>query len=434
VPARRRADVGFYAAAAALHFLLSFGPGMPLFDLYAWLPMATAFRGAARLIWVSNFAVSALAAFGVEAILHRERGRAAIVASVLGGALALQLIAKDGLSALDWLLAGLIIAAAAAARRERLAQAAQIGLPLLIAVRGAVLGGPPLFDLRPGDLYGGAAPAFRFVRERLTPQDRVLVVSSGLDPYAFTPKTGSLYRVPSIFDYETQPSRSYAEYFTYMRTGRPMRSLRDWYWIFGSVLLPTLQRPLFDLTAARFLIVNPAATGTLAVFAPPLRLVHEDAAAQVFENPQALPRARYVPRAAVVAPGAVLPDLAHGAVDPRAVALLVQPPASGFLGKDGGRGSGTAEIVTDAAERVVVRVQASEPGFLFLADQHFPGWEASVNGRAQEILRANHTFRLVEVPAGASVVEFRYRPRSVAVGAVLSVLGMALLVVLYRRA
>jgi hypothetical protein len=96
---------------------LSFGPGMPLFDLYTWLPMTTAFRGAARLIWVSNFAVSVLAAFGVEAILRLARARIAIVASVLVGVVGLQLIMPDGLSTADWLVAALIIAAAAVAVR-----------------------------------------------------------------------------------------------------------------------------------------------------------------------------------------------------------------------------------------------------------------------------------------------------------------------------
>jgi uncharacterized membrane protein YfhO len=65
-----------------------------------------------------------------------------------------------------------------------------------------------------------------------------------------------------------------------------------------------------------------------------------------------------------------------------------------------------------------------------LADQFFPGWQVHVDGREQEMLRANHTFRLVEVPAGESEVEFRYRPRSLAVGAVLSLLGIVLFLIL----
>ena len=82
-----------------------------------------------------------------------------------------------------------------------------------------------------------------------------------------------------------------------------------------------------------------------------------------------------------------------------------------------------------------MRVHAAAPGFLFLADQFFPGWRVTVDARESELLRANHTFRLVEVPAGDSTVEFRYRPRSIAVGALLSVAGVVLCMWLaYRRA
>jgi uncharacterized membrane protein YfhO len=117
------------------------------------------------------------------------------------------------------------------------------------------------------------------------------------------------------------------------------------------------------------------------------------------------------------------------------VALLSEAPRSGFVGAPSANAQGTAEIVVDRPERLVVRVHAAAPGFLFLADQFFPGWRVTVDARESELLRANHTFRLVEVPAGDSTVEFRYRPRSIAVGALLSVAGVVLCMWLaYRRA
>ncbi len=53
-----------------------------------------------------------------------------------------------------------------------------------------------------------------------------------------------------------------------------------------------------------------------------------------------------------------------------------------------------------------------------------------MNGAPAEILRANHTFRLVAVPAGHSQVVFRYRPRSLWIGGLIS-LVTALVVVLF---
>jgi len=100
-------------------------------------------------------------------------------------------------------------------------------------------------------------------------------------------------------------------------------------------------------------------------------------------------------------------------------------------GGDAGGAVGAATIVDDSPEHVVVRVEAPAPGFLLLADQYYPGWRATVNGVAQEILRSNHTFRLVTVPAGISDVVFTFRPGSVALGAGLSLFGLLLAAALW---
>jgi uncharacterized membrane protein YfhO len=63
-----------------------------------------------------------------------------------------------------------------------------------------------------------------------------------------------------------------------------------------------------------------------------------------------------------------------------------------------------------------------------LSDLYFPGWQASVDGADTPIYRANYTFRLIEVPAGRSTVEFRYRPTSFLIGAILSALGLVVVV------
>jgi uncharacterized membrane protein YfhO len=57
-----------------------------------------------------------------------------------------------------------------------------------------------------------------------------------------------------------------------------------------------------------------------------------------------------------------------------------------------------------------------------LADSSYPGWKAYVDGREQEVLRANLFFRAVVLPAGDHVVEFRYQPRSFALGMILSLM------------
>ena len=78
-------------------------------------------------------------------------------------------------------------------------------------------------------------------------------------------------------------------------------------------------------------------------------------------------------------------------------------------------------------------MSAPARGFLYLADQYFPGWRATVNGAPAPILRANYAFRAVEVPAGTSTVEFRYRPVSVLIGAAITAITLAGLAILAFR-
>ena len=151
----------------------------------------------------------------------------------------------------------------------------------------------------------------------------------------------------------------------------------------------------------------------------------------MYENRQALPRAFFVPNMRRVPDDQVLPMLADGRVDPRRLALVgvVDGTAGTGAGVDG---TGRATIVRDDPQTVVIAVEADAPGFLFLADQYDAGWTAEVDGRPAEILRANHAFRLVAVPGGRSQVVFRYRPRSLWIGALISLVTASVVVLCFR--
>jgi hypothetical protein len=168
-----------------------------------------------------------------------------------------------------------------------------------------------------------------------------------------------------------------------------------------------------------------------------VRLLWTAGDVRVYENPTALPRAFYVPRVEVVADAAqLLERLATGRDDLRQVALVEEPPPSGYLGEPPGPGQAHVEFVTNDPEHLVLRVHAPRRGFLFLSDQYFPGWQATVDGAPIPIVRANYVFRLVAVPSGDSVVDFRYAPASVRAGALvtgLTVLGVVGLLVAAPR-
>lgn len=380
-PTRRR-YVLFYVLVAIGYLVLSLGPGTPLFDLYARLPFGAAFRFSDRLRWVTSFALAMLVGLAADAIGGGRLLRSALVVIVL--------------------------------------------------VNGLWITRAPLFGLRRGDVFGTHAGAFAFVRERLTAQDRVAIVGRFTD-FGLAAKTATLFRIPAIYDYQAQGSARYADFFTFMRLGRPMRDVDDWYWVYGHMLPPTLRRPLFDLTAARYLIVDTALDTVPTALPSGVRLLAEVAGTRVYENAQALPRARFVSAVAVVPDGDILPTLASPTHDARRLALIEHAPPGDMAGTTDARA--TVTIVTDEPERVTARVEATAAGFLVLADQYAPGWTVTVNGEAQELQRADYVFRLVAVPGGTSEVVFRYRPWTVRAGVIVSAgTALAVAIVLRRQA
>lgn len=80
-----------------------------------------------------------------------------------------------------------------------------------------------------------------------------------------------------------------------------------------------------------------------------------------------------------------------------------------------------ASILEYENQRVVVQASLNERGVLVLADSYYPGWKAYVNGEEKAIRRANLFFRAVFLPAGNHRVEFRYEPRSFAIGLTISI-------------
>jgi uncharacterized membrane protein YfhO len=77
----------------------------------------------------------------------------------------------------------------------------------------------------------------------------------------------------------------------------------------------------------------------------------------------------------------------------------------------------------------VIDASLNDAGILVLADSYYPGWKAYVDGKEEKILRANLFFRAVSLSAGRHTVEFRYEPRSFAIGLAISVGTVIVLII-----
>jgi hypothetical protein len=112
---------------------------------------------------------------------------------------------------------------------------------------------------------------------------------------------------------------------------------------------------------------------------------------------------------------------------------LVNEPVNGL-----GTPTAPPVVKNTAVENNTVEldVTSSAKGLLVLADPYYPGWQATVNGKRQEILHADVAFRGVVVPSGHSTVVFTYHDSKRTLGLILlplSLLGIAGAYVLRRR-
>lgn len=87
-------------------------------------------------------------------------------------------------------------------------------------------------------------------------------------------------------------------------------------------------------------------------------------------------------------------------------------------------------IVEDAPERLVLEARTRGAALVVVTDAWYPGWTATVDGAPVRILRADHAFRAIALPAGSHRVEMRYAPASVRIGLLVSLLATALAAIL----
>jgi hypothetical protein len=139
---------------------------------------------------------------------------------------------------------------------------------------------------------------------------------------------------------------------------------------------------------------------------PSLVLERDLGEVALYRNERALPRA-YLVHEAVVATS-----------DTLALEILKDPefdPSRAIILHEGqelaAERPGEAEEVQIAAyepNKVVVRVKAAAPGYLFFGENYLPYWKASIRGNEVPLLRCNISMRAVYVEPGDHMIEMKY--------------------------
>ena len=96
-------------------------------------------------------------------------------------------------------------------------------------------------------------------------------------------------------------------------------------------------------------------------------------------------------------------------------------------------GPGTAEITSYKPQEVVIKTESDQPKLLFLSDNYYPGWKATVDGNEVKILRADYTFRAVPLVGGKHTVRFYFDSLIFKVGLYISLGGLLVLGLLFLK-
>jgi hypothetical protein len=406
VAAGARALVAWGFIVAGLAAAFAAGPATPLFRLYLALPLLGWFRMPPRTLIVGQLALGVLAALALDVVAARARRPQVATLAVV---IVLAAVLFHGMRA-----------------------------PRIV---------PPLPYREAAAAY---SPAQRAAYARLAAtigERRVWPFGPGLQRYSLPPKLPTLARLRSFDDYEPLLPRRYFEYFGFLGEGAVPAPGRREYRIDSLAASPgrdaiAARRRLLDLAAVQLMIVPTQIRQRpdVAAFVREARLASRPPLAEgleLIENPHVLPRAFVTYRTRPAPPvAALLPLLARDSFDPLAESWVEDDaglPASAAAPPRGA----PARILRDEPHVVEIEAALAAPGLVVLADTYHPGWVARVDGVRAPILATNHLFRGVRAPAGMHRIRFEYRPRSLAIGAALTlttVLGLGLVALRWKGA
>jgi hypothetical protein len=154
------------------------------------------------------------------------------------------------------------------------------------------------------------------------------------------------------------------------------------------------------------------------------QLIYQHYKWKIYENTQALPRALVFYNYDVVPQKDKAIQKIFDPTFPYTQKLLLTTSPS-FLGQTAP--ATPATITQYSPNTVEIATDTNKTGLLFLSDNYYPGWQATIDGKPESILLADYSFRAVEVTSGKHVVKFSYEPISFYLGAIITLLSAIIL-------
>lgn len=378
-------------------------------------------------VFLAAFALAALAAFGADELAQGRRRWVFVACAVAATGIfaAINLGCKRALAALEmpegyrdlhmWLqtappaVAALVLALRA--RRHPGTVAVATLLAFLLVQRG----------LEEANVYP-TCPSHTFYPsiEVLEKIPRGMPYRFAAVGYTFIPNASALYELEDVRGYVSMTLTSLAETFPLWCVPQPV-------W-FNRVDDPT--RPFLSFLNVRYVLADPGYVAPKG-----WKVLAEDRAGRVLENPAALPRA-FVPRYLRYAKDSVQQFEILKSIDNFAnygvVEGVPEPRAASDWAKNG---EANVRIVSYVSQKMTLEVEAKEPTLVATSTTRWPGWKIALDGREIPAVPYNLGFFALRVPAGKHQVLIRYWPNGFAWGLLVSGLTLlfSVVLVLFRR-
>ncbi|WP_162428511.1 YfhO family protein [Pontibacter pudoricolor] len=98
-------------------------------------------------------------------------------------------------------------------------------------------------------------------------------------------------------------------------------------------------------------------------------------------------------------------------------------------------GNATIKLTTYEPDYLKYEYQAAQPGFVVFSEIYYPaGWQAYLDGKPVEHIRANYILRAMQVPAGKHTIEFRFEPKTYTIGNTVSLIFSIILLLVIAGA
>ncbi|HEY8293537.1 MAG TPA: YfhO family protein, partial [Thermomicrobiales bacterium] len=422
-------------------FLLVVGSmvyGAPTLHLYALIPKVNLLE-VSRMTYIMNFVGAALCGLVFASLVaDKRRWRPLVVIGGLGllgrGILHLALLhyqprfpalsspTQESVRWVTLFVVGIMLILAVAMLRWRYARiAAQIALVLLVMVDIARFSLPYNAGTTSEQNLFPTPTVFRALPASIAPPRMVAV--NRKDSYSLIPPDLlEVYGIADLGGYQPLVTVPFTQYF---RAIEPEKFRYN-----GLILLITdYTSPLLDLSGVDYFLSDQP----LDVTRHRMDLIASGQGVYLYHNLQAAPRAFIT---ASARPVASVPEALSALNTPaftpcrfatvQSTQVALPPAASTGC-------AGTATITSYETNVVKIRADAQSDGLLVLSDDYYPGWKVRVDGREQTLYQADGIFRGVQLSAGTHEVEFFFRPESVILGGIISLISllcaMALLII-----